>query len=153
MPTFLNAKSVRDSLFRKQNFEDRQLKVLLATPPSDTQPGRRDRIIMILGYDAGLHICEFIIPTLPSLHLDAEVPYVSFAFNSLSKNHSFHGRHKKVIKKAGYEICSSNILPIYSFHYPLSRLRPKIFVIISRNSSAFSYCPFASACDTEKKSE
>ena len=58
-------------------FEDRQLKALLAAPPDDTKNGRRNRMILILGYDAGLRVSELINLAVSSLHLEAEVPYVT----------------------------------------------------------------------------
>ncbi|KNY30608.1 tyrosine-type recombinase/integrase [Pseudobacteroides cellulosolvens] len=77
---YLNAKAVKGLTVPKNEieyFEDGQLKTLLAASPVDTKLGRRNRMIMILGYDAGLRVSELINLTVSSLHLDAEVPYVT----------------------------------------------------------------------------
>ncbi len=77
---YVNAKSVKGLTVPKkaiEYFEDGQLKALLAAPPDDTKKGRRNRMIMILSYDAGLRVSELINLTISSLHLDAEVPYVT----------------------------------------------------------------------------
>lgn len=58
-------------------FEDEQTRVLLKAPPVETKIGRRNQMIMVLGYDAGLRVSELLGLTLSSLHLDAEVPYVT----------------------------------------------------------------------------
>jgi site-specific recombinase XerD len=77
---YVSAKAVKGLTVPKKEieyFEDRQLKTLLAEPPGGTRIGRRNRMIMILGYDAGLRVSELINLTVSSLHLDAEVPYVT----------------------------------------------------------------------------
>ncbi len=77
---YVNAKTVKGlTVVRKEieYFEDEQLKILLAAPPIDTKIGRRNRMIMILGYDAGLRVSELIDLTVSSLHLDTRVPYVT----------------------------------------------------------------------------
>ena len=79
-PIYLNAKSVKGLTVSKEEieyFESGQLKALLAAPTGDTKLGRRNRMAMILGYDAGLRVSELINLKRLSLHLDAEVPYVS----------------------------------------------------------------------------
>ena len=58
-------------------FDNRQLKALLAAPPTDSRIGRRNRMILILGYDAGLRVSELTGLTVSSLHLEADVPYVT----------------------------------------------------------------------------
>jgi site-specific recombinase XerD len=66
-------------------FEDGQLKELLSEPSQDTKIGRRDLMIIVLGYDAALRVSELIGLTLSSIHLDTEVPYV----NVLGKGHKY----------------------------------------------------------------
>lgn len=66
-------------------FEDHQLKALLSEPSQNTKIGRRNIMILILGYDAALRVSEIIGLTLSSIHLDAEVPYV----NILGKGHKY----------------------------------------------------------------
>ena len=77
---YVNAKTVKSLPVPRKEieyFEDNQLKTLLAAPPVDTKIGRRNRMIMILGYDGGLRVSELIGLKVLSLHLDAEVPYVT----------------------------------------------------------------------------
>lgn len=77
---YVNAKMVKGlTVSRKaiEYFEDGQIKALFKAPPVETKIGRRNQMIMVLGYDAGLRVSELIGLTLSSLHLDAEVPYVT----------------------------------------------------------------------------
>jgi len=77
---YVNAKAVKGLTVPRKEikyFEGNQLKTLLAAPPVDKKIGRRNRTIMILGYDAGLRISELIDLRVSSLHLDAEVPYMT----------------------------------------------------------------------------
>lgn len=77
---YVNAKTVKGLPIPQKEieyFENGQLKVLLAAPPRDTRIGRRDRMLLSLGCDAGLRVSELIELTVSSLHLDAEVPYVT----------------------------------------------------------------------------
>lgn len=77
---YVNAKTVKGLPAPQKEieyFENGQLKALLGAPPSDTKTGRRNRMILVLGYDAGLRVSELIGLTVSSLHLGAEVPYVT----------------------------------------------------------------------------
>ncbi len=77
---YVNAKSVKGLTVPKNEikyFESGQLKALLAASPDDTKTGKRNRMILILGYDAGLRVSELINLTVSSLHLEAEIPYVT----------------------------------------------------------------------------
>ena len=77
---YVNAKAVKGLTVQKKEieyFEEGQLKALLAAPPNDTKNGRRNRMILILGYDAGLRVSELIDLKISSLHLNAEVPYIT----------------------------------------------------------------------------
>lgn len=77
---YVNAKAIKGMTVPKSKieyFEDSQLKALLAAPPDDTKNGRRNQIILILGYDAGLRVSELINLTVSSLHLESEIPYVT----------------------------------------------------------------------------
>ena len=79
-PIYVNAKTIKSLPVPQKEieyFESNQLKALLAIPSADTKIGRRDRMILILGYDAGLRVSEVVRLTVSSLHLDAEVPYVT----------------------------------------------------------------------------
>ena len=80
MPIYVNAKTVKGLPVPQHEieyFENNQLKKLLGAPPDNTRTGRRNRMILILGYDAGLRVSELLGLTVSSLHLDADVPYVS----------------------------------------------------------------------------
>ena len=79
-PLYVNAKAVKGLTPPKKEieyFETGQLKALFAAPPNNTKNGRRNRMILILGYDAGLRVSELIDLKISSLHLDNEVPYVT----------------------------------------------------------------------------
>lgn len=77
---YVNAKTVKGlPVLQKEieYFENSQLKALLVAPSVDTKIGRRDRMILNLGYDAGLRVSELTRLTVSSLHLDAETPFVT----------------------------------------------------------------------------
>lgn len=77
---YVNAKMVKGlTVSRKaiESFEGGQIKALLKAPPVETGIGRRNQMIMVLGYDAGLRVSELTYLTVSSLHLDSEVPYVT----------------------------------------------------------------------------
>lgn len=76
----VNSKAIKGLPVTQQEieyFEDGQLKGLLSAPSQDTKTGRRDLMILMLGYDAALRVSELIGLTLASIHLDVEVPYVN----------------------------------------------------------------------------
>ena len=76
-PIYVNAKTVKGLPVPQHEiefFEGSQLKELLASPPDNTKTGRRNRMILIMGYDAGLRVSELTGLTVSSLHLDADVP-------------------------------------------------------------------------------
>lgn len=77
---YVNAKAIKGLTAPKKEieyFEEGQLKALLEAPSYDTKYNRRNRMILILGYDAGLRVSELIDLKISSLHLNAEVPYVT----------------------------------------------------------------------------
>lgn len=77
---YVNAKMVKGLTVQGkaiEYFEEGQTKALLKAPPVETKIGRRNQMIMVFGYDAGLRVSELIGLTLSSLHLDGEVPYVT----------------------------------------------------------------------------
>lgn len=77
---YVNAKMVKGLTVQGkaiEYFEEGQIKSLLKAPPVETRIGRRNQMIMVFGYDAGLRVSELIGLTLSSLHLDAEIPYVT----------------------------------------------------------------------------
>ncbi len=79
MPIYLNSKSVKGLTVSKKEiefFENAQLEALLSAPSPDTRLGRRDRMILILGYDAGLRVSELTGLKLSDIKTDAEPPYI-----------------------------------------------------------------------------
>ncbi len=60
---YVNAKTIKGLVVPVQEieyFEEQQLKAVLGAPSNDTKMDRRNKIIMVLGYDAGLRVSEFI---------------------------------------------------------------------------------------------
>lgn len=57
-------------------FEDRQIKALLDAPGKEKRSERRNRMFLILGYDAALRVGEVKGLKVGDLHLDAEIPYI-----------------------------------------------------------------------------
>ena len=77
---YVNSKAIKGLSVTEHEieyFEKAQLKVLLSAPSEDARIGRRNRMILIIGYDAALRVSELISLKVSSLHLDAEVPYVT----------------------------------------------------------------------------
>lgn len=57
-------------------FEDPQLSAVLDAPGIEKRSERRNRMLLILGYDAAMRVGELIDLNVGNLHLDAEIPYV-----------------------------------------------------------------------------
>ncbi len=57
-------------------FEDDQLSGILDAPGKGKRSERRNRMLLILGYDAAMRVGELINLNVGSIHLDAEIPYV-----------------------------------------------------------------------------
>lgn len=57
-------------------FEDYQIKALLDAPGKEKQSERRNRMLLILGYDAAMRGGELTGLKVRDLHLDAEIPYI-----------------------------------------------------------------------------
>lgn len=57
-------------------FEDRQMKALLNAPGKEKRSERRNRMLLILGYDAAMRVGEVTGLKVCDLHLNAEVPYI-----------------------------------------------------------------------------
>ena len=51
------------------------LMALLSAPP-DTKIGRRDRLILILLYDAAVRVSELLFMNVSSVNLEADIPYL-----------------------------------------------------------------------------
>jgi integrase/recombinase XerD len=58
-------------------FENYQLAAILNVPKMDKRTGRRNKMMLILGYDMGVRVGELISLKVGNLHLDADVPYAS----------------------------------------------------------------------------
>lgn len=57
-------------------FEDYQMKALLDAPGREKRSERRNRMLLILGYDAAMRVGELTGLKICDLHLDAEIPYI-----------------------------------------------------------------------------
>lgn len=57
-------------------FEGSQIKALLDAPGKEKQSERRNRTLLILGYDAAMRVGELTGLKVGDLHLDAETPYI-----------------------------------------------------------------------------
>jgi integrase/recombinase XerD len=79
-PIYVNAKEVRGLNVPQKKieyFEDYQLGALFNSVGNGTKTERRNRIMLILGYDAALRVSELIDLKINSLHIEAKVPYVT----------------------------------------------------------------------------
>ena len=56
-------------------FEDDQLSGILEAPGKEKRSERRNRMLLILGYDAAMRVGELIDLNVENIHLDAEIPY------------------------------------------------------------------------------
>lgn len=77
---YVNAKCIKNlPVVQKpiEYFENDQTKAILNAFPEDRKLCRRNRTILILGYDAGLRVSELTSLKVSSLHLDAGTPYVT----------------------------------------------------------------------------
>lgn len=57
-------------------FEDSQIKALLNAPGKEKRSERRNRVLLILGYDAAMRVGELTGLKVGDLHLDAQTPYI-----------------------------------------------------------------------------
>ena len=57
-------------------FGDCQIKALLDAPGREKRSERRNRMLLILGYDAAMRVGELTGLKVCDLHLDAEIPYI-----------------------------------------------------------------------------
>lgn len=57
-------------------FEDYQMKAILNAPSTEKQSECRNKMLLILGYDAAMRIGEMTKLKVGSLFLDAEKPYI-----------------------------------------------------------------------------
>lgn len=57
-------------------FEDHQIKALLDAPGREKRSERRNRVLLVLGYDAAMRVGELTGVKVHDLHLNAETPYI-----------------------------------------------------------------------------
>ena len=80
MPVYINAMTVKGAKLKDKSiefFESYQMKGLLNAPDTTNRLGRRNRMILVMFYDTGARVQEILDLTVGSLHLGAEVPYVT----------------------------------------------------------------------------
>lgn len=80
MPVYINALTVKGVKLKDRPiefFERSQMKGLLSAPDTAKSIGRRNRMILVLLYDTGGRVQEILDLTVGSLHLGANVPYVT----------------------------------------------------------------------------
>ncbi|MCL1919280.1 MAG: tyrosine-type recombinase/integrase, partial [Peptococcaceae bacterium] len=79
-PLYVASKMVRglkETISKIEYFEDYQLAAILDAPRMDKRTEWRNKMMLILGYDTGVRVGELIALKVGSLHLNADVPYIS----------------------------------------------------------------------------
>lgn len=80
MPVYINALTVKGVKLKNKPiefFESSQMKGLLSAPDTSRSIGRKNRMILVMFYDTGGRVQEILDLTIGSLHLGANVPYVT----------------------------------------------------------------------------
>ena len=80
MPIYINALTVKGVKLKDKPiefFESGQMKGLLEAPDITSTVGRRNRMMLVMFYDTGARMQEILDLTVSSLHLKADVPYVT----------------------------------------------------------------------------
>lgn len=78
-PIFVSSKAIHGLTVPSgeiEYFEDAQMVALLHAPGQEKRSERRNRMLLILGYDAAIRVGELISLKVENLHLDAETPYI-----------------------------------------------------------------------------
>lgn len=78
-PVFVSSKTIHSLAIPSgeiEYFEDYQMTALLHSPMDKKRTERRNRMLLILGYDAAMRVGELTSLTVGNLHLDAETPYL-----------------------------------------------------------------------------
>lgn len=78
-PVFVSSKTIHGLTVRSgeiEYFEDDQMAALLHSPGKEKQSERRNRMLLILGYDAAMRVGELVSLKVENLHLDAETPFI-----------------------------------------------------------------------------
>lgn len=102
-PVFVSSKTVRGLTVPSSEieyFEDYQMASLLKAPVNEKKSERRDRMLLILGYDAAMRVGELIRLKVENLHLDAETPYIRI----LGKGEKY--RSVPLMKKTVHHLCN-----------------------------------------------
>lgn len=73
----LTIKGLRSSAGPIEYFEGQELSALFKAPDCSKKTGRRNQMMLIIGYDAALRIGELVSLKVKHVHLDAAVPYIS----------------------------------------------------------------------------
>ena len=78
-PIFVSSRTIRSlnvPCGEIMYFEDGQIRALLDAPGKEKRSERRNRMLLILGYDAAMRVGELTGLKVGDLHLDAETPYI-----------------------------------------------------------------------------
>lgn len=78
-PLFASSKTIQNLGVQAgeiEYFEDYQMKAALNAPRMEKQSERRNKMLLILGYDAAMRIGEMTKRKVGNLFLDAEKPYI-----------------------------------------------------------------------------
>ena len=78
-PIFVSSRAIRSlnvPCGEIMYFEDGQIRALLDAPGKEKRSERRNRMLLILGYDAAMRVGELTGLKVGDLHLDAETPYI-----------------------------------------------------------------------------
>lgn len=122
-PIFVSSKTVHGLIVPSgeiEYFEDHQMAALLEAPDKEKRSERRNRMILILGYDAAMRVGELINLKVVNLHLDAETPYIRI----LGKGEKY--RSVPLVKKTVSHL--RNYLG--EFHkYPLEPATPLFYAV------------------------
>ena len=80
IPLYLNSRTIKGmkvNINTIEYFEKYQMQALLAAPSSSKKSERRNQMMLILMYDTATRVQEILDLCLSSLHLEAEVPYLT----------------------------------------------------------------------------
>lgn len=78
-PIFVSSKTIHSLTVPSgeiEYFEDHQMLALFRAPSKEKRSERRNRMLLILGYDAAMRVGELVSLKVGNLHLDAETPYI-----------------------------------------------------------------------------
>lgn len=108
-------KGLRTSEGPIEYFESQELSALLKAPDSSKKLGRRNQMMLVIGYDAALRVGELISLKVKHIHFDAVVPYLSIPGKGLKyRNVPLMGKTQMHLKRYLAEFH-----PINNTSYPL----------------------------------